>query len=455
MARDPKLTVVVDADTTGVQSGLSKSQGMIAGFSAAAGITLANFAEQAIRGLADIGQAVIDQASKLQQSTGAVSAVFGDYADEVEANADRAARAVGLSASAYQDLAAQVGGQLKLAGTPMENLADKTDDLIGLGADLAATYGGSVSDAISAVSSLLRGERDPIERYNVAISQASIDAYKAANGLDNLSGSAETAADKQATLALLFEQTADAQGMFADESDTLAGSQAILNAAWDDALAALGTALLPVLALAAQLLTDVAGFVEENSTVTQVLIGIMIALAVAVWAANAAFLANPITWIIIAIGLLIAIIVLLITNWDAVVAAFEKGAEEIGHFFEGIGDWFDQFFGWIGDAIGRIDDFFAKFGGGGVDIKSPFDSPNSSMLTFATAFAGPAPVVSAMGRQQAAATMRAQLREPAASSTNITVNGALDPQAVSKQIARLLRNRHARIGIGAAAGLRT
>jgi hypothetical protein len=37
---------------------------------------------------------------------------------------------------------------------------------------------------------------------------------------------------------------------------------------------------------------------------------------------------------------------------------------------------------------------------------------------------------------------------------NITVNGALDPQSVSKQIARMLRVREGRVGLSSAAGLR-
>src|SRR5699024_7547715 len=130
-----------------------------------------------------LGKKAFDAASDLQQSTGAVTSVFGEQADAVRQYAAGAAESVGLAKSQYQDLAAVLGSQLKNLGLPMENVAGQTQDLIGLGSDLAATFGGSTSDAVAALSSLLRGERDPIEQYGVSIKQADINAQMAKMGL--------------------------------------------------------------------------------------------------------------------------------------------------------------------------------------------------------------------------------------------------------------------------------
>lgn len=487
MARDPEIKVIVDSDVSGATSGLSKAQAATVGFSAAAGTAIANYAEKAVKAAVDVAQAFVDQASALQQSTGAVESVFGDMAGAVEKNASRASKAMGLSTNAYQELASVLGSQLKNAGQPMSEVVAQTDKLIAVGSDLAATYGGSVADAVGAVSSLMRGERDPIERYGVSISQASVEAYKAAHGLQGLTGAAKTAADQQATLALLFDQTADAQGAFARESDTLAGSQAILNASWEDAQAALGEALLPLLTVAAQALTVFADFAKNNAEVLQILTVVLIATAAAVWAMNIAMAANPVGLVIIAVGLLVAAIAILIVKWDDVVAAFMNGLDQIGSFFRTVAGWisdawenmvaglrgvWDGFVGWIqgtiDSLIGWIRDAINWFGS---LFGAANKATNASRAANAVSASNTAPqALSAMtlstfsaptvgndtgaaARAVGAATYRAQLRDSERAIT-ITVNGALDPNAVSKQISGLLRKRNARIGLGAAAGVR-
>ena len=214
----------------------------------------------------------IESASDLEQSIGGVDAVFKDNADTIHGWAKTAADSVGLARSEYNELATVLGAQLKNMGVPMEDVAQQTGDLIGLGADLAAQFGGSTSDAVSALSSLLRGERDPIERYGVSINEARIKAKMAEMGLEGLEGSAYDAGKAQATLALLTEQTADAQGAFARESGTLAGQQQRLKAEMENVKTEIGTALLPVVTdllgvfrdEAVPILQDLAAWFTEN-----------------------------------------------------------------------------------------------------------------------------------------------------------------------------------------------
>lgn len=191
-----------------------------------------------------LGSDSIKAASDVEQAFGGLDAVFGKQSSTVKQWAADAAESVGLAKSDYASLASTLGASLKNSG--IEDYADKTRDLIGLGSDLAATFGGKTADAVAAVSSLLRGETDPIERYGVSIKQADVNARLAAEGLGKLEGKAKTQAEQQIRLALLFEQTADAQGSFARESDTLAGSQERLSAKWENMQATLGEKLLPI-----------------------------------------------------------------------------------------------------------------------------------------------------------------------------------------------------------------
>lgn len=290
-------------------------------------------------GLLAIANRAKDSASSLQESTGAVESVFKSQADAVKAYAATADQSVGLATSQYQELATVVGSQLKNMGVPMSDVTGQTQELIEKGADLAATFGGSTADAVGALGALMRGEADPIERYGVSIKAADVEARMAAMGLTGLEGEAAKTARTTAMLALLNEQTADASGAFARESDNAAGAQQRAAAAAENASAALGESLLPIQTELSNKMAEAARFISENATAFTILAGIIGVVAgivlgynaimavvpvvqgiatAAQWAWNASLLANPVTWVVLGIIALIAIIVVLVTHWDTV-----------------------------------------------------------------------------------------------------------------------------------------
>jgi hypothetical protein len=139
-----------------------------------------------------------------------------------------------------------LGSQLGNMGYSGQKLADQTNDLITLGSDLAAQFGGSTSDAVEALSSVFKGETDPIERYGVSIKQSDISARLAANGQDKLTGAAAKQATAQAALALVTEQTKNAQGQFAAQGSSAAEVSQKLGAQWENLKATIGGYLLPL-----------------------------------------------------------------------------------------------------------------------------------------------------------------------------------------------------------------
>lgn len=187
----------------------------------------------------------VQMAGDLEQSTGAVEAIFKDTAGKIKGYASTAASSFGITKNEFQELSTLLGAQLKNGGTPLEQLGDKTKDLITLGSDLSAQFGGSTKEAISAISSALKGERDPIERYGVSLKQATIDAKAAELGFKKVGGAFSNEAQQAATLALIFEQTADAQGAFNRENSTYAHQVQVLKAKVHDLAAEFGTLLLP------------------------------------------------------------------------------------------------------------------------------------------------------------------------------------------------------------------
>lgn len=226
----------------------------------------AKFALSAIGGaavLAGIKKAT-DAASGLQQAVGGTGVVFGAVSGRIDSFAESAANAVGLSEQAARELTSTLGASLKGYGFAVDQAADSAIQLTEIGADLAAALGGTTADAVAALSSALRGEFDPLERYGIALRQASIDAKAVELGLADSVDGVDAYARAQAALALITEQAADAQGAFLAETDSAAVAAQVAAANTQNAAADLGEAVLPLYAKVA----------EGVSTVAQVFAGL-------------------------------------------------------------------------------------------------------------------------------------------------------------------------------------
>jgi phage-related protein len=238
--------------------------------------------------LIKFGKDAAESASRTQQAFGGVDAVFGKNADTVKKWADSAAGSIGLAKSEYGELATLIGSQLSNAGLPLDVVTKKTKSLIDQGADLAAMFGGTTADAVAALSSAMKGEFDPLEKYGTSLSAAKIAAQMAADGTDKLTGKAAQQAKTLATLKLITQQTAKAHGAAAREQDTLAARTQQAAAEFENLKSDLGTALLPILAAVANVLAKVARWMAENQTIVKIVVGVIAALVVVILALNVA-----------------------------------------------------------------------------------------------------------------------------------------------------------------------
>jgi hypothetical protein len=242
-----QLILKVVADTKAAAGQVAATQKQVGGFKGAlAGVGGVMAGAFAVGAVVAFGSELVSTASDAQQAAGAVETVFGDAADEITTMSEAAAEGAGLAASEYQELAAVIGTQLKAKG--IENVAGQTDELIGIGADLAATFGGTTTDAVSALGATLRGEFDTAERFGLSLSANAVAAKAVEMGLAKSTSEVDANAKATATLALITEQTADAQGAFARETDTVAGSAAVMSAKWTNVKTKLGNVLIPMVA---------------------------------------------------------------------------------------------------------------------------------------------------------------------------------------------------------------
>jgi hypothetical protein len=281
------LRIKVIADATQAAAGLDKAE--------AAGGKFGSVMRKAALPAAAAGAAVLafakkagDAASDLQQSQGAVEAVFGSSSKAVEKNAAAAAKTMGLSASQYNNYASLVGTAMQNAGMSVEDSVKASNDIMQRGADLSALYGGTTADAVDAINAAVsRSEFDPLEKYGVSLNMTAVNAELAAKGQDKLTGAALATAKKQIVLEQVFKQSSKAAGQYAREADSAAGSQQTATAEWENASAALGQILLPLMSKLATTLGEVAKWAAKNTTTVQILAGVVLGLSVAVLAVNA------------------------------------------------------------------------------------------------------------------------------------------------------------------------
>jgi hypothetical protein len=212
------------------------------------------------KGVAFVGSTVA-ASRDLQRNLAGLSTIFGDSTSEM-IKFSEAGVLLGMSTAEAAKATTFIGSVMKQSGFAMSENIVFTKKLVTLGADLAATYGYDVQEALTGMTALFRGEYDPIEKFGVAIKQAQVNALLASEGLKGLTGTALLNAQQLARMKLLLEATADAQGAVARQSNTLAVSQGQLAATFTNLKASLGNNLIGPITFLVKLmqgLTDVVG----------------------------------------------------------------------------------------------------------------------------------------------------------------------------------------------------
>ncbi len=269
MGINEALRLTVTADTRGAQQGitqlgrtadreLGRSQANLDKWGSrltSVGAGLISFGGIAAVGLGMAAKSAAD----LEQAVGGTEAVFGSAQGVIDDYAQHAADSVGLSQTAFRDLSTVAGAQLKNLGFDVDEAAEKSIELTEIGADLAATYGGTTAEAVQALGAAFRGEADPAERFGLSLNVTAANAKAVELGLAASTSEVDANARAQAVLALITEQSADAQGQFAREADTATGQQQRMTAAFEDLKAEIGAGALPAMKSLVGVTGDVVG----------------------------------------------------------------------------------------------------------------------------------------------------------------------------------------------------
>ena len=455
MAGNPKIIIDILADASKVGPEVDKAGDKFGGLKK--GLDKAATAAAGVAGgLAAVAIAGLDAARDYERSATTVSRVFGDSARDIQKWADGAASTVGVSATVYQQEAAKFGVALTGMGLDAATAATKTNDLITLAGDMALALGTDVPTATEALGAAMRGEFDSLQNFGVGVDKTTVDAALAAQGLGGLEGAAYDAAFQQELLNQVLSGAGEVYGGYRAETDTTAETQDKLTAQWDDAQRMLGQQLLPYLSDAASKLSDLLTWVGNNKDAIQKWLPWLAGAAGAIWVLNWAMAANPVVLLTLGILALVAVFYIFRDEIGKAGAAVDQFMDLLDNVIPGLGPARQAFKFLTGDAqtlydtmmmlVGAIDavaDAWERFTTTKVSGQAIIAQGPPAALVAAPALVSGAP---APGLRAAPTLTSASSASSAAGTVVINVSGALDPDAVARQIQSILRGRGRRVG---------
>lgn len=195
-----------------------------------------------------LGGAAIKAASDFEETKNKAVVVFGEMADSVVANAERAAETLGMSMTQYLDYASTIGAALTAGGMGVKEATELSEQAVKHFADLMSFHNTTVEDAAMAWQSAIRGQFEPIQKYFPFITDQFLKTYGTANGLIDASTKQLTANQRAIILnaIALDEKLNPAMNDFAETSGSLANSTRTLQGEFVKALILLGQNLLPI-----------------------------------------------------------------------------------------------------------------------------------------------------------------------------------------------------------------
>lgn len=215
----------------------------------AVGSAIGNLAAEGLTRVADsaveFAQDSLRAASDLKESVNVTGLTFGKYAPKMESFFKGAATSVGMSETAAREAASSVGGLLQNMGLGRQETVDWSEKLLALSADMGSAFNSDPVDAMEAIGAGLRGEAEPLRRYNVMLSDAALKQEAQTLGLYKGKGALDNTAKAQAALSLITKQTSKVQGDFQNTADGAANAARIQAAKVEDLKAKFADALLP------------------------------------------------------------------------------------------------------------------------------------------------------------------------------------------------------------------
>ncbi|MGM1431150.1 phage tail tape measure protein [Sphingobacterium lactis] len=345
------LIAEIQANIDNFNSNLDKAQARMDAFANGIGKKIAEVGQsfQMIGGALSIavtapliaaGTAAYNMAADFEDALGATDQIFKEASEATQAWANSLPTYYGIAKKEALEYSNMMGSMLVNIGNLTEKEASQQSaKLIELAGDLTAMYGGTTQDAVRALTGALKGNTTMLDNYGMAANDALVKAKAYSMGLVEQGKELDLVSKQAATLALIYEQSAAAQGQAARESDGASGSMRALKTEISNLTTELGANLLPIITPIVTKIKEIAAGFRSLSPEAQKTIAVVAAVAAAIGPmllalgslmqlaplVGTAFatMTGPIGIAVVAIG---AAVALIIKYWDEIKAYFTNGA---------------------------------------------------------------------------------------------------------------------------------
>lgn len=233
---DGKVVIETDLDKKGFEKGLDKIQSIAkAGFAGIA--TSVGVAATAMTAL--IGKSV-QAAGELEQQIGGTEAVFGEFASTVQNKAATAFEKMGVSANDFMATANKMGALMQGSGISIEDSMDLSTKAMQRAADVASIMGIDINSAMESIAGAAKGNFTMMDNLGVAMNATTIEAYALSKGIEESYTEMDNATKIGLAMEMFLEKTAYAEGNYAKENKTFAGSFTTLKASIQNFLSGVG-----------------------------------------------------------------------------------------------------------------------------------------------------------------------------------------------------------------------
>lgn len=218
-----------------------------------------------VKQVIEFGKAAIGVASDLNEVQNVVDTTFGtEGAIKVNEWARNAAEAFGESELQAKQFTSTLGAMFKSMGVGQADMEEMSMSLAGLAGDMASFYNLDPTEAFEKLRSGISGETEPLKQLGINMSVANLEAFALSEGITKAYTSMTQA--EQATLRYqyIMSATADAQGDFANTSDSLANQQRILQLEIQTLAAEIGQDLMPIAQEILTIARDGIQWISEN-----------------------------------------------------------------------------------------------------------------------------------------------------------------------------------------------
>lgn len=186
----------------------------------------------------------IDISSALTEVENVVRTTFGNYEKLIQDFSKTSIQDFGMSELTAKQVASRFQAMGTAMGFSQGKMADMSLQLTKLTADMASFYDMEQSDVARNLQAVFTGETEPLRKYGLDLTQATLKEWAMKQGLDADISSMTQAEKTMLRYQYVMANTAAAQGDFARTSDTWANQVRILKQSFEQLAAIIGGALI-------------------------------------------------------------------------------------------------------------------------------------------------------------------------------------------------------------------